>query len=98
MSIYGNVLISAGSEYKNTNTLYSYSAESYVRVSKCLDSEGTVREIHEIWYPGVPSSSTHANAPDGSVCYDTTNGDVYIKLAATKPGTGIAGAWTKASP
>ena len=44
---------------------------------------------HMIWYGAAPAALFN-NAPLGSVCFDTANGDAYIMTAAAT--------WTKASP
>jgi hypothetical protein len=45
--------------------------------------------MHLIQYTADPAALFN-NAPNGSICVDTTNGDWYIKTAAAT--------WTKASP
>jgi hypothetical protein len=53
-----------------------------------------VYEIHYIHYAGGPAS-LFDNAPNGSVCFDYTNSDVYIKNGTLG---GIDGSWVKGSP
>lgn len=66
-------------------TVYGFPATADV----FLLSGGTTGGRMLIWYAGAPAALFN-NAPLGSVCFDTTNGDAYIMTAAET--------WTKASP
>jgi hypothetical protein len=58
---------------RSPDEVYSYPATAYV-----LAHQGGGIEVHEIWYAGAPAA-LFDNAPNGSVCHDTTNNAFYQK-------------------
>ena len=68
---------------------FGYPATAFVETKNV----GNGSFLHYIHYAGAITDGLFANAPNGSVGIDTTNGDTYVKTGA--PGTGVDGAWTQ---
>lgn len=83
--------VASTSQPETVQAEFAYPENCYVDVRryKTTDRQAQAVYAHDIRYAGVPSTLFNA-APLGSTFVDYTNGDLYIKTAATT--------WTKASP